>query len=214
MNKYIIRVILIYLTLIVSQGLAQDNWEYRSNYEIIFSTTEDIDFKIKPKFWFNGMINDIYSSDVEIGVDKKLNKWLSVSPYYRHIVLFKENDKLTEYRPQVDVTVNQKVRDISFQSRNRLEYRIRESNNSFRYRNKLTIKLPDIFDKGFRLSLSEEPFFDCKKREIDKNRVYANFSFPLKNNFTIDLFYILEHAKKDDNWNYVNVFGTTLKYRI
>lgn len=76
------------------------------------------------------------------------------------------------------------------------------------------VKLPDYFDIGFQFSIAEEPFYDCKKKEIDKNRIYTNFSFPIKNNFTLELFYILEHSKKNDKWNYINVLGTTLRYRI
>ena len=214
MRKILLRIFIFSITLIINQGFAQDVWEYRSHYEIAYSASNTLDFKIKPKTWFREIINDLYSSDVEIGFNKKLNNWMSLSPYYRHIVQFKENDRLIEYRPQVDIAFFGKLNNLSFNNRNRFEYRIKEDNNSVRYRNKLTIKSPVYFHDKIRISVAGEPFYDCTEKEFNKNRIYLNLIFPMENNITIEIFYILEHIKREEKWQSLNVLGTTLKYKI
>jgi len=214
MNKNIFYVILFFLVLSIRFGFSQNNWEYRSNYELKYSVSNNLDFIFKPKLWFNGIVNGLYSSDVEIGVDKKLNNWLNLNPYYRHIVSIDGNNRSYEYRPQVDLTVNKKLKDISFQSRNRFEYRTKFEDKSFRYRNKLTLKIPDYFSNIVQISVSEEIFYDYDKKEYNKNRIYFNFGFPFKNNITAEIFYILEHSKKENKWQNANVLGTTIKYKI
>jgi hypothetical protein len=214
MGKIILWTFLFSFFLNINRGFSQNNWEYRNHYEITYSASNTLDFKIKPKTWFRGIINDLYSSDVEIGFDKKINYWMIVSPYYRHIIQFKEDNYSVIYHPQVDIAFFGKLNNISFNNRNRFEYRIKEDNNSIRYRNKLTIKSPVYFHDKIRLSVAEEPFYDCTGKEFNKNRIYFNIVFPMENNITVELFYILEHFKKEEKWQYVNVLGTSLKYKI
>ena len=198
----------------IDQGFAQDVWEYRSHFEIAYSVSNTLYFKIKPKTWFREIINDLYSTDVEIGFDKKMNHWMSLSPYYRHIVQFKEDNHFVTYSPQVDIAFFGKLNNISYNNRNRFEYRIKEGGNSVRYRNKITIKSPVYFNDKIRISAAEEPFYDCTGKEFNKNRVYLNLIFPMENNITVELFYILEHFKAEEKWQYINVLGTSLKYTI
>ena len=214
MKKNLLWILLFSIILNINQGYSQNIWEYRSHYEIAYSISENILLKMKPKLWFNEIVNDLYSSDVEIGVDKKLNNWLRINPYYRHIISIDGNNRSREYRPQVDITVSKKLKDISFQSRNRFEYRIKTENKSVRYRNKLTIKSPIHFHDKIRLGVSEEPFYNSHSKEFDKNRVYLTINFPLENNITVEIFYIMEHLNRENKWEYVNVLGTTLKYKI
>ena len=214
MNKNSLYSILFCIVLIVNNGFSQHNWEYRSNYEIKYSVSDGIDFKLKPKIWFEGIIKEHYSSDIEIGFDKKLNNWLSLSSYYRYIIIFKENSRLIEYRPHADIMFSYRFNEISFQSRNRIEYRIRNSDKSFRYRNMLTIKKSDCLNNRILISISEEPFYDCTNKEYVKNRVYFNLGLPIKNKLSINIVYILENNKIREKWQAVNIFGTTLKYKI
>lgn len=214
MKKIILWTFLFSFVLNINRVFSQNIWEYRNHFEISYSAFDNINFKIKPKLWFNGIINELNSSHLEIGIDKKLNHWLSLSPYYRHIVQLKENNRLIEYRPQVDIALSGKLSNISFSSRNRFEYRIKAENKSVRYRNKFTIKSPVYFHDKIRLSVSGEPFYDCNRKEFNKNRIYFNFDFLIKNIITVEIFYILEHLKRKEKWHYVNVLGTSLKYKI
>ena len=43
----------------ISKGFAQNNWEYRSHYEIAYSASNTLVFKMKPKTWFREIINDL-----------------------------------------------------------------------------------------------------------------------------------------------------------
>lgn len=214
MKKILLWIFLFSSVLNINIGFSQDVWEYRSHFEIAYTASNTLDFKIKPKTWFREIIHDLYSSDVEIGFNKKLNNWMSLSPYYRHIVQFKEDNQFVTYNPQIDIAFFGKINNISLNNRNRFEYRIKEENNSVRYRNKLTIKSPIYFHDKIRISLAEEPFYDCTENEFNKNRIYFNIIFPMKNNITVELFYILEHFKNEAKWQYVNVLGTSLKYKI
>ena len=143
-----------------------------------------------------------------------MNNWMSINPYYRHIIQFKEDNNVVIYHPQVDIAFFGKLNNISFNNRNRFEYRIKAEDKSVRYRSKLTVKSPVYFHDKFRLSVSEEPFYGCSRKKFNKNRIYLNLNYPMENNVTVELFYILEHSKIEGKWKYINVLGTSLKYKI
>lgn len=94
------------------------------------------------------------------------------------------------------------------------EYRIKEDDDLFRYRNMLTIKLPKFTPFKVQPYIAEEFFYDFCEYKLNKNRIYSGIDFKVFINFRAGTYYILESLKKKGDWTNINVLGTTLKYNF
>jgi len=204
--------LLICLFIINKSTLAETDWEYWNHYEIAGSINDKLDFKVKPAFRHKDDFNNHYYTHFDIGLDWKVNDWFVLSQYYCHVNEKKKGNWKVEYRPHLNITFKWKFLGLSFSERNKLEYRIKEDKEFFRYRNKLTVKLPKFTQSMFQVYISEELFYDFDANELNKNRVYTDMDFKVINNLKAGLYYILESRKKKDEWINVNVLGTVLRY--
>ena len=66
-------------------AIAADDQEYWSQFEIVGSIANKLDFRVKPELRYNNDISDLYYVHFETGVDWKINNWLVLAPYYRHV---------------------------------------------------------------------------------------------------------------------------------
>jgi len=212
MKKLLMAILLIIVFIINEWVFAENDREYWSHYEIIGSVNNTLDFKLKPELRYNKNFDNHYYTHIEFGFDWKFKDWLVLSPYYRHVNENKNDDWKIEYRPHLNATIKWKFDKISFENRNRLEYRAKEDIEFFRYRNKLTAKMQKYTQFKIQPYLAEEPFYDFDAQELNKNRIYAGVNFKVLDNLKADILYILESRLKDGVWTNVNVLGTTLKY--
>lgn len=205
------QITLLLLVTMLSSGLCETNWSYRNHVDILYSLKDDLIIGLKTKVWFNGIINDINSYHLEIGLDKNVNSWVTISPYCRYIISYTSQDTEIEYRPQIDFTISGRYKRFIIQSRNRIEYRIKTDDTSTRYRNKLLIKYPL---GNIVLSIADEPYIDCAKLQYNKNRFYLNLSTPINKRLFTELSYMLEHNKIGKEWVKINLIVTALKLKL
>jgi hypothetical protein len=191
---------------------AGNRWEYWSHCEAVVSVNDNLDFKVKPESRYNDDFSTHYYTHIDIGLDWKVKDWFILSPYYRHVNEKKEGDWKVEYRPHLNATFEWKLLGLSFGDRNRLEYCAKEDKGFFRYRNKLTVKLPKFTRLEIQPYVAEEPFYDFDENEMNKNRAYAGVDFKAVKNLKAGLHYIFESRKKSGKWTDANVLGTTLEY--
>lgn len=212
--KWIIVIVLplFYLFCVSELLCAESDWEYWSHYEVVGSINDNMDFKVKPELRFNNDFSNHYYTHFEIGLDWKMKDLFILSPYYRHINKKMEDEWKVECRPHLNATFKWKVYWFSFTDRNRLEYRIKEDNKFFRYRNKLTIKIPKFSLLKIQPYIAEEIFYDFNANTMNKNRIYAGIDFKVFRNLRAGTYYILESSKKKGDLSNINVLGTTLKY--
>ena len=193
---------------------AENKWEFWSHYEVVSSINDDLDFKVKPEFRYNDGFSYHYYTHVDAGLDWKIKDWFILSPYYRHVEEKKSGDWKVEHRPHLSGTFKSKLFGLSLSDRNMLEYRIKEDNEFFRYRNKLTLSLPKVTKFDIRPYVAEEAFYDFDVSELNKNRLYAGCAFEISKKLKAGVCYILESRKKSSGWRDVNVLGVSLKYRF
>ena len=211
MGLLLVVLLLVGLFSINNQALAGNDWEYWSHYEVGGSINDNLDFKVKAELRYNDDFSNHYYNHIDFGLDWKLKDWFILSPYYLQVNEKNTNDWKIEYRPHLNATFKWKILGLSFSDRNRLEYRIKEDKKKFRYRNKLTVKLPKFTQFEIQLYIAEEPFYDFDVNELNKNRVYAGVDFKVVKYLNAGIYYIFESRKKEA-WTNVNVLGTTLKY--
>ena len=200
------------LLLASGQVWGANDWEYWSHFEATGSFNDKLDYKVAPEFRFKNDFGDHYYTHFEFMLDWKMKPWLTLSPSYRHILTLSGIDWKTEKRPQLDATFKCKILGIEGSDRNRMEYRIRDKDMAFRYRNKLTLKSPKLKGVSIQPFVANEFFYEFEISAINKNRVYAGADFNLVKPVKCSLQYILESSEKDDTWNHTNVLGTALKY--
>ena len=192
--------------------LAENDWEYRSSFEGGVAINDRMDLKVKPEFRYKDDFSDHYYTHIEVGLDWKIKEWFTFSPYYRHINKEKNADWKEEQRPHLNATFKWKALNLSFSDRNQLEYRIKGDKAFFRYRNKLTVKLPKCTQFNLQPYIAEEPFYDFDAEELNKNQISGGIDAVLLKDFKVGLYYMLESSKKGNDWTDVNVLGTSLKY--
>ena len=193
---------------------AENDWEYWSQYEVAWKAGDNVQLRLKPEIRFREDFSTHYYTHLEFGMDWKIRSWLVLAPYYRHISQESKGDWKTEKRPEADVTLAWRIGRVALSDRNRLEYRIKDDDEAFRYRNRLWAKSPVPGPAGIQAFLGEEIFYDFDVDEINKNRVYAGFGVTLPGGLGADIYYIMDSSKKNDEWFRVNILATALKYRF
>lgn len=168
--------------------------------------------KIDVEFRFGENCSELYHQYSELGLSYQCSGWFDLGLNYRQIYEKKGDAWRQENRPHINATFKWGWSDFKFEDRSRLEYRIREGKDDiFRYRNKLTLKLPKVSRFKIQPYLAEEPFYDFDAQEVNKNRVYMGVSFKAVKNLKAGLFYMFEANKKNHSWTNINVLGTTFK---
>jgi hypothetical protein len=197
----------------VSQSAQADSdWEYWTSYGFTDSVSDNVTVNVAQELRYQGGAGGHYYTHVDIGLDWKVSNWLVLGPYYRHVEEKKNDNWKVEYRPHFDATLKGKLFGLDVSNRGMLEYRIKDDNEFFRYRNKLTLKLPKITNLKIQPYVAAEPFYDFDADEINKNRLYAGFDFTIFKKLKVNAHYIFENRKTKGDWRDVNVFGIALKY--
>jgi len=212
-----ISVLLLFGFVVIFPTTADAKWEYWNSYDVQCPLTEKICLRVKPEMRYDAGLDNHYRTHVDLGLDWKVNGWLTLGPYYRHIKEKNKDAWKTEYRPHFNAKLNWRMLGMDFSNRGRLEYRIKEGgdNESFRYRNKIGFKLPKVEFLGFEPYFAVEPFYDFDADEFTKNRIYMGARFAVAGSLKADLYYMIEsRRKKIENWKEVNVFGFGFKYKF
>jgi len=168
---------------------------------------------LEQEFRWGGSARDFYYQHYDLGFFYNLQKYLNVGTGYRH-VLSKSRDKfLVENEPYITATLLWDIAGFKFDDRNRLEYQHFDyKDDTWRYRNKFTVKLPGKFTK-FEIQpyLADEIFilFDDSQR-LNQNRASAGLGMALTKNLKAEIYYMLQ-SSKSVKWTETNVLGTKLK---
>jgi hypothetical protein len=120
-----------------------------------------------------------------------------------------------ENEPYLVGTFFADIKGFAFDSRNRFEYRNFDyQKDSWRYRNKFTLKFPWKFTKlDISPFVSDELLIGISNRitELNQNRAYAGLGLNIINNIKAELYYLFLNTKSSGNWVKSNVFGTKVK---
>jgi len=120
------------------------------------------------------------------------------------------------WRCSINITLKNKLLGLDVSDRSRFEYRAREtSKDIWRYRNKLSIKLPfELAGLKLQPYLADEVFFDMNDKGYNKNRLYSGVSFKLCKNTTGDIYHVWQTKRSGGEWRDISALGTKLVFRF
>lgn len=151
----------------------------------------------------------------EVGYAYTLNKYISLGANYRQTYDKKSREAQfqEENMPNVVAWLKYDLYGFSLENRNRLEYRhFYYQPDSWRYRNKWTIKFPWKFTPlKIQPYLADEIFIDCRLGELNQNRFFSGFAFNIYKNIKGEIYYLFRFAKSAPIWKDSNVLGTKIK---
>ena len=180
-----------------------------------FNITKKTKVALEEEFRWGDNARDFYYHHYDLGLVHSLNKYLSVGGGYRQVYEKKKGKFKEENEPYGLVALFGDLAGWKFDSRNRLEYRHFDyQTDSWRYRNKFTVRTPWKFTKlEIQPFVGDEIFFDLTAETLNKNRAYAGLAFTLLKNLKEEIYYLLETSKSSTTcvWTDTNVLVTKLK---
>jgi hypothetical protein len=179
-----------------------------------FKINKDSKFAFEEEFRWGDNASEFYYHHYDVGFFYSLEKWLNIGGGYRHIYELKKGKFKLENDPYLVATLLGDIEGFKIEDRNRLEYRHFDyQDDSWRYRNKVTMKLPWKFTKlEIQPYLSDEVFISFDgATELSQNRFSPGLAFNLTKNLKAEIYYMLQSSKSSDRWTDANVLGTKLK---
>ena len=178
-----------------------------------FKINKDAKIAFEEEFRWGGSAKEFYYQHYDVGFFYNLQKYLNIGGGYRHVLSKSKGKFLVENEPYITVTLLWDIAGFKFDDRSRLEYNHFDyKDDTWRYRNKLIVKLPWKFTK-FEIQpyLSDEIFvlFDDSQR-LNTNRFSSGLAMTLTKNLKAEIYYMLQ-SSKSRKWTEINVLGTKLK---
>lgn len=187
--------------------------EYRARLEVLGPVEESLDLRVLTELRSRNDLHTHNQAHSEIGLDYRLSEWLVLGPGYRHITEQKYELWRVEHRPRFDATLTWSLWELQFSNRNRLEYRMLEDREFFRYRCRVEVKAQPAGLGWLQVYASEEPFYDFDAGLINKNRLTAGFDVRVMGTIKLGFNYVVDSTKAKSGWNAVNAPTAVLKYR-
>jgi hypothetical protein len=199
---------------IVSAGPgAAGNWEYRGRMDMAGPIVEDISVRALTEVRSRNDLHTHNESHFDIGLEWEAHTWLAVGPYYRHVTEQKNNAWTVEHRLHLDVTFKWNFLGLSLSNRNRVEYRMMDGNETFRYRTRLMMKLGGRALPAIQPFISEEPYYDSAAGYVNKNRMTAGLDVKLLETISLGGYYVLDSVKSAGLWRNINALTIVVNYR-
>lgn len=186
---------------------------WNTDYEDI-NIAKSTRVSMEQEFRFGENASELYYHHYEFGIFYNFDKRFDLGLCYRIVYDKYKRNFRQEDMPNVNATLKLDLWKFKFDDRNRIEYRhFRYKDDSVRYRNKFTLKLPLDF-KRINISpyASDEIFVSSDSTGYNENRFSGGLEFGLTKYAKADLYYMLKNNKiKEDKWSCANVLGTKIK---
>jgi len=178
-----------------------------------FKIDKDSKIALEEEFRWGDNANEFYYHHYDIGYFFNLKKYLNIGGGYRHVYELKKGKFKLENEPYITATLFWDLKGLKFEDRNRLEYRHFDYQaDSWRYRNKFTVKLPWKFTRlEIQPYLANEIFLDFQNKAFSRNRFYSGFTMSLTRNLKAEIYYLLQSTRSGTSWVDANVLGTKVK---
>jgi len=170
---------------------------------------------LEEEFRWGDNAREFFYHHYDAGVSYLVNKFLGVGGGYRRIYELRKGKFEPENEPYITATLYGAIRGLALESRSRMEYRnFNYKPDSWRYRNKFSIKLPWKFSR-FELQpyFADEIFvsFASGTNQFNQNRLSSGILFKLTSSIKAEIYYMLNSIKNSGKWTDANVLGTKFK---
>jgi len=221
--KSVNRVLLVVTVSVLVSGICfgyeDEGFQWWSNAGASFDVAKDWKCAFEQEFRMGDDGGNLYYEHSDLGfIYSGLAEWLDLGAGFR---LIYEKDSSDEFQrensPYIIVTLKGKLFDCPVSTRSRIEYRDRtEKEDVWRYRNKITVKLPvELTPLKLKPYLADEIFITLNDDNVDKNRLYFGAVMPLSEGIEADIFYMWQASRVDSgDWSDIQVLGTAVKFKF
>lgn len=215
MKKAVILVMAL-MSFITASAYAYDDGDFQIwNTDVEeFKIDENSKIAMEEEFRWGDNANEFYYHHYDVGFFYNLEKHFNIGGGYRHIYELKKGKFKLECEPYVTATLLWSLEGFKFEDRSRMEYRYFDYQaDSWRYRNKITAKLPWKFTGlGLQPFISDEIFIGFGgTNQFNQNRAFSGLGMNLPKNMKAEVYYMLQSAKSSGRWVDTNVLGIKLK---
>ena len=213
---FVVTVIAVLLISEICFAFDDGDFQYWSTAKFSFDIDKDWKITFEEEFRLGDDAGHLYRHHSDLGfVYKSLADWIDLGFNYKQV--FQKDSKGTwrqENRPHLNVTLKGKLFGLDLSDRSRLEYRDRENKKDlWRYRNKLTVKLPlELTALKLQPYLADEVFINLDGEGYNRNRLYSGLSLKLSKNIKAEVYYLWQSSESSGGWEDINVLGTQLKF--
>lgn len=180
-------------------------WHLSNRNELNFST----------KTHYNQSEHQREMTYVDFGSQYLVNGWLKLGASFRFSQRLQTEMTDYEYRPQLFATYQNKIHQLNYQARLRLEQRwFKEAKDHQRILQSFFADWPALYKNSFKPMVGEELFFKLNKDGFHLARLYAGMGFDLASYCNIELYYVCQFTKREPDWENSNVVALNLKFKL
>ncbi|MBW8014867.1 MAG: DUF2490 domain-containing protein [Planctomycetes bacterium] len=193
-------------------GSTDGNAEYWQEVGFDFNIYKNWKVTVREELRFGKSGDDPYLHNTNVGlVYKGFGDWIDVSLDFKKEFERDSTGKFRrENRPHLNLNFKGEMYGLKLGNRVRFEFREKETDDHWRFRNKLTLNLPFKLTK-FNLQpyFSDEIFINMGESIVKQNRFVAGLSFKLSKNVKTKLYYMYKsNMTSSSGWVDTNVIGT------
>ncbi len=190
------------------------NW---NDIQLAIPLSKQVDFVLQGTLRIGDIITGPVDERWGIGFVFKINKYLSLNPFYFHRESRPPHGKPeTEERLTMGAILRFPIKKkFTFVERNLVEKRFRDPQvDAWRYRNRVQLEHPFKVKKAkFTGFVSDEVFYDWSLHDWVRNRFGVGASHAFNKHFTGEL-YIMRQSDGRTRPGDINIIGTLMKVRL
>ena len=160
----------------------------------------------------------LFANETDIGFAYSgLADWLVLSWNFKYAEGNPTGDNwIREYRPHFNVTIKDKIGNIPWSNRTRIEYRdFDEKKDHWRLRNKLLLDMPfKIPVLNATPYVGDEVLFNLSENGFNQNRLYTGLKFNISKNIKANLYYYWLKIQRTGRWDEASVIGASLTWKL
>jgi hypothetical protein len=215
MKKLLVIICFIYCVLMLPKGAhAFENGDFQiwNTYGVDVKVNEKLKITAEEELRFGGNVSELFYTHTDGGLHLNVTDGLVFGVNYRLIYAKSERKWKEENRPHFNVTLKGKLKDFKLSNRSRLELRIKDDSDTWRYRNKTKVTFPVKWTK-FEIQpyIADEVFIDFHGDCLNQNRLYAGFGAKLFKHLKTDIYYVWQTAKVNNGWSNFHALGLKMK---
>ncbi len=215
MKKILAGICFIYCAVMLPTNvLAFENGDLQiwNTYGVDAKVNKKLKITAEEELRFGGNISELYYTHTDGGLVLNVTEGLDFGVNYRLIYEKKNGKWEEENRPHFNAILKWKGQGLKFNNRSRLELRIKDDSDQWRYRNKTKVAFPVKWTK-FEIQpyLADEIFIDFYGEKLNRNRLYAGLDMKLYKNLKAELFYLWQISKNSNDWSNINALGMKVK---
>ncbi|MFH1457964.1 MAG: DUF2490 domain-containing protein [Candidatus Omnitrophota bacterium] len=209
-------VLAIFFGIVNVRAYAYDDADFQvwSTFGEEVKISQDLKVALEEEFRWGDNASDFYYRHYDIGLSYNLKEWLGLGGGYRHILNRVGGDFKVENEPYLTAALSWDLAGFKCDDRSRLEYQHFDYQaDAWRYRNKLTLKLPWKFTESeIQPYLADEIFLNFQNETFNRNRFYAGLGMNLTKDLKAEIYYLLQSSKSQNKWTDIHAFGSKLKF--